>query len=87
MPRNFQNSERPLELRFRKSVIPIEMEGLWWNPLSKHSTIRFNNYKSKHRAFRKGNQKVPQKRFHVHYCLDGHSGIDDCIFEQCETHE
>ena len=29
------------------------------------------------RAFRKGNQKVPQKRFHAHYCLDGHIGIDD----------
>ena len=51
---------------------------------------RFNNYKSKHRAFRKDNQKVLQKRFHAHYCLDGHSGIDDwnfVIFEQCETHE
>ena len=32
-----------------------------------------------------GNQKVPQKRFHAHCCLDGHSGIDDLdfvIFEQ-----
>ena len=51
---------------------------------------RFNNYKSKHRAFRKGNQKVPQKRFHAHYCRDGHSGINDwdfVLFEQCETHE
>ena len=50
---------------------------------------RFNNYKSKHRAFRKGNRKVPQKLFHTHYCLDGHSGIEDwdfVIFEQCETH-
>ena len=50
---------------------------------------RFNN-KSKHRAFRKGNQKVPQKRFLAHYCLDAHSGIDDwnfVNFEQCETHE
>ena len=50
----------------------------------------FNNYKSKHRAFRKGNQKVPQKRFHAHYCLDGHSGIDDLnfvIFEQRETQQ
>ena len=49
---------------------------------------RFNNYKSKHRAFRKGNQKVPQKLFHTHYFLDGHSGIEDwdfVIFEQCET--
>ena len=51
---------------------------------------RFNNYNSKHRAFRKGNQKVPQKRFHALYCLNGHSGIDDSsfvIFEQCEIHE
>ena len=51
---------------------------------------RFNNHKSKHRAFRKGNQKVPEKRFHAYYCLDGHIGIDDwnfIIFEQCETHE
>ena len=50
----------------------------------------FNNYKSKHRAFRTGNQKVPEKRFHAHYCLDGHSGINDwnfVIFEQCDTHE
>ena len=31
---------------------------------------RFNNYKSKHRAFSKGNRKIPQKRFHDHYCLD-----------------
>ena len=51
---------------------------------------RFNNYKSKHRAFRKGSQKAPQKRFHAHYCIDGHSGIDDwnfVIFKECETHE
>ena len=51
---------------------------------------RFNNYESKHRAFRKGNQKVPQKGFHAHHWLDGHSRIDDSnfvIFEQCETHE
>ena len=34
---------------------------------------RFNNYKNKHSAFRKGNRKIPQKRFHSHYCL----GIDD----------
>ena len=38
---------------------------------------RFNNNKSKHRAFRKGNRKIPQKRFQDHYCLDGHLGIDD----------
>ena len=51
---------------------------------------RFNNYKSKHKVFRKGNQKVPQKCFCAHYCLGGHSGIDDwkcVIFEQCETHK
>ena len=50
---------------------------------------KFNNYKSKHRAFRKGSRKVPQKLFHTHYCLDGHIGIDKwdfVILEQCETH-
>ena len=34
---------------------------------------RLNNYKSKQRLFRKGNRKVPQKLFHTHYCLDGHT--------------
>ena len=46
--------------------------------------------KAKHRAFRKGNRKIPQKCFHDHYCLDGHLGIDDwdfTLFEQCETHK
>ena len=50
---------------------------------------RFNNNKSKHRAFRNGSRKVPQKSFHTHYCLDGHRGIevwDFVIFEQCKTH-
>ena len=49
---------------------------------------RFNNYKSKHRTFRKGNRKILQKRFHDHYCLDSHLGIDDrdfTLFEQCKT--
>ena len=32
--------------------------------------LRFNNYKSKHRSFRKGKQIVPQKRFHSHYVQD-----------------
>ena len=38
--------------------------------------------------FRGGNRKVPQKLFHTHYCLDGHSGIEEwdvVIFAQCET--
>ena len=50
----------------------------------------FNKYGSKHRAFRKGNRKIPQKFFHDHYCLDAHLGTDDwdfTIFEQCETHK
>ena len=49
---------------------------------------RFNNYKSKHGGFRKGNRKIPQKLFHDHDCLDGHLGIDDwdfTFFEQYET--
>ena len=43
----------------------------------------------KHRVFRNNNRKVPQKLFHTHYCLNGHSGIkgwDFVIFEQSETH-
>ena len=51
---------------------------------------RLNNCKSKHRVFRRGNRKIPQKRFHDHYCRDGHLGIDDwdfTLFEQCETHK
>ena len=50
---------------------------------------RFNNYKSKPRAFRKGNRKVPQKLFHTQDCLDGHSSIEDSyfvIFQQYERH-
>ena len=50
----------------------------------------FSNRKSKHRTFRRGNQKVPQKCFHTHYCHGGHNGTDDwdfVIFEHCETHE
>ena len=31
--------------------------------------------KVKHRVFRRGNQRVPQKRFHADCCLDDHSGI------------
>ena len=46
---------------------------------------RLNNYiqiiyKSKHRAFRKGSQKVPSKSFHAHFCHNDHSGIDDRNF-------
>ena len=38
---------------------------------------RFNNYKSRHRALKKGNRKISQKLFQDHYCLDGHLEIDD----------
>ena len=41
---------------------------------------RVNNYKSKHRNFKKRNQKASQKLFHKHYCLDDHTVIDDCDF-------
>ena len=49
-----------------------------------------NNYKSKHRSFRKENRKIPKKSFRDHYCLDDHLGIDYwdfTLFEQCETHK
>ena len=41
---------------------------------------RFNNYKSKDGAFRKGNKKIPQKRFHDLYCLNDQLGIDGLDF-------
>ena len=40
----------------------------------------FSNSKSKYRVSRKGNQKLPQKLFHNHYCLDGNTGIVDWYF-------
>ena len=52
--------------------------------------LQFNNYKSKHRSFRKGKQNVPQKRFHSHFVQDCHKGIGDwevILFEKCETHK
>ena len=48
--------------------------------------LRFNNYKSKHRSFRKGKQK----RFHSHYIQDCYRTVDDwevTLFEKCETHK
>ena len=52
--------------------------------------LRFNNYKSKHRSFRKGKQNVPEKRFHSPFIQDCHRVIDDwevILFEKCETHK
>ena len=46
----------------------------------------FNNYKNKHGAFIKGNQKIPQQFFHNHFFLSIYLGIDDwdfTLFEQC----
>ena len=56
----------------------------------KEFRFRFNNYKCKHRSFRKGKQNVPQKHFHSHYVRDCHKDIDDwevTLFEKCETHK
>ena len=52
------------------------------------SRYSFNNYKSKHGASSKGNPKIPQKRFHDHYCLDGPLGIDnwDCTLSSNVRH-
>ena len=61
----------------------------FWNTKTKFC-YRLNNYNSKYRVFRKGNQKILQKCFHAHYWFNGHSGIDDwklVIFEQCEIHK
>ena len=50
--------------------------------------LRFNNYKSKHRSFRKGKLNIPQKLFHSYYIHDCSRDIDDweeMLFEKCET--
>ena len=64
-------------------------KGLYVGKAETKFRYRFNNYKSKHKAFRKRNRKIPQKLFNNHYCLDGLLRIDDwdfTLFEQCETH-
>ena len=55
-------------------------ESLYVKKIETKFRYGFNNYKSKHRAFRKGNQKLPQKPMHDHYCLDGHLGNEDYDF-------
>ena len=72
------NSEKVLYLLKRK----VCGEAPYVGKAKTKFRYRFNNYKSKGRAFRKGNRKIPQKRFHL--------GIDDwdfTLFEQCETHK
>ena len=52
--------------------------------------FRFNNYKSKHRSFRRGKQNVPQTGFHSHYVQEAHKDIDGwevTLFEKCKTHK
>ena len=52
--------------------------------------LQFENYKSKHRSFRKEKHNVLQKRFCWHYVQDCHRGIDNgevTLYEKCETHK
>ena len=62
------NSEKVLYLLKCKVCVEVPYVG----KAKAKFRYRFNNYKSKHRAFRKRNRKIPQKRFHDHYCLDSH---------------
>ena len=51
---------------------------------------RLNNYKTKYRPSKKRSQIASQKLFHKHYCLDGHTAIDNCDFlllERCEMYK
>ena len=50
---------------------------------------RSNNYKRKHKAFPKENQKIPTKLFQDYCCLDDQLGIDwnFTFFDECETHK
>ena len=52
--------------------------------------LRFNNYKSEHRSFRKGKQNILKRCFHSHYIQDCHRCIDDrkvTLSEKFETHK
>ena len=61
----------PLNCNSEKVVCTVSMcgEAPYVGKAKIKFRYRFNNYKSKHRAFRKGNRKIPQKRFYDHYCL------------------
>ena len=75
---------------FSKNICKECGEALYDRKAKAMFRYRFNNYKSKHRAFRKGNQKIPQRLFHDHYSLDGSLGTDDwdfTLFGQCDTHK
>ena len=74
----FKIQSGPLNCNSEK--VPLCGEAPYVGKAKTNFRYRFNDYKSKHRAFRKGNQKIPHKRFHDNYCVDGHLGIDDCDF-------
>ena len=88
--KTFKIQSSPLTCDFEKVLYLLKVCGKvpYVGKAKNKFRYRFNNYKIKHRSFRKGNWKVPQKLFHTHYCLDGHSCTEDwdfLIFEQCET--
>ena len=90
----FKIQSDPLNCNSEKLLYLLECElcgeALYVGKVKSKFQYRFNNYKSKHRAFRKGNRKIPQNRFHDHYCLDHHFGIDNwdfTLFKPCVTHK
>ena len=91
---NFKIQSGPLNRTWKKVICLLKCkvcgEGPYVGKTKTKFQYRFNIYKSKHRAFRKANQKIPQKWFHNYYCLDGHLGIDDwdfTLFKQCKAHK
>ena len=66
----FKIQSGPLDCNSEKVLYPLKCKVCSEAPyVGKAKTkfrYRFNNYKSKHKAFRKGNRKIPQKRFHDH---------------------
>ena len=90
----FKTQSGPLNCNSEKVLYLLKCKVSCEAPYAGKTKIKFqykyNNYKSKHRAFKKENRKIPQKRFLDHCCLDGHFGIDDwnfTLFEQCETYK
>ena len=80
----FKTHSGPLNCNSEKVVYLLKSKVCGETPYVLKSKNKFryrlNSYKSKHRAFMKGNRKIPHKLFDDHYCLDSHLGIDEWDF-------
>ena len=64
----FRIQSGPLKCNLKKGLYLLRCkiydDTLYTGKTKTKFRLRFNNYKSKHRSFRKGKKNVPQKSFH-----------------------